>query len=126
MSTKREPEITKSIEVESKQVETISYLGPQGTFCESALMTQSDLSTYKSFPQKNIVDVFNKTSSGKTVNATGVIGCIFDKDALGVTNLDRRVTTNYNPKAEFYTNFYKFDAGFFNDLNENFVVFYIA
>ena len=66
MSTKREPEITKSIEVESKQVETISYLGPQGTFCESALMTQSDLSTYKSFPQKNIVDVFNKTSSGKT------------------------------------------------------------
>ena len=67
-----------------------------------------------------------KTSSGKTVNVTGVIGCIFDKDALGVTNLDRRVTTNYNPKAEFYTNFYKFDAGFFNDLNENFVVFYIA
>ena len=66
MSTKREPEITKSIEVESKQVETISYLGPQGTFCESALMTQSDLSTYKSFPQKNIVDVFNKTFSGKT------------------------------------------------------------
>ena len=67
-----------------------------------------------------------KTASGTTVNITGVIGCIFDKDALGVTNLDRRVTTNYNPKAEFYTNFYKFDAGFFNDLNENFVVFYIA
>ena len=67
-----------------------------------------------------------KTASGTTVNVTGVIGCIFDKDALGVTNLDRRVTTNYNPKAEFYTNFYKFDAGFFNDLNENFVVFYIA
>ena len=67
-----------------------------------------------------------KTASGATVNVTGVIGCIFDKDALGVTNLDRRVTTNYNPKAEFYTNFYKFDAGFFNDLNENFVVFYIA
>ena len=67
-----------------------------------------------------------KTASGQTVNVTGIIGCIFDKDALGVTNLDRRVTTNYNPKAEFYTNFYKFDAGFFNDLNENFVVFYIA
>ena len=60
-----------------------------------------------------------KTASGQTVNVAGVIGCIFDKDALGVTNLDRRVTTNYNPKAEFYTNFYKFDAGFFNDLNEN-------
>lgn len=67
-----------------------------------------------------------KTSSGKTVEMTGLIGVMFDRDALGVTNLDRRVTTNYNPKAEFYTNFYKFDAGYYNDLNENFVVFYLG
>ena len=67
-----------------------------------------------------------KTASGVTVNVSGILGVIFDRDALGVTNLDRRVTTNYNPKAEFYTNFYKFDAGFYNDLNENFVVFYVA
>lgn len=66
-----------------------------------------------------------KTSSNEEVEQSGLIGVIFDRDALGVANLDRRVTTNYNPKAEFYTNFYKFDAGFFNDLNENFVVFYI-
>ena len=51
---------------------------------------------------------------------------MFDRDALGVANLDRRVTTNYNPKAEFFSNWYKFDAGYFNDLNENFVFFYIA
>lgn len=57
---------------------------------------------------------------------TGVIGVLFDKYALGVTNLDNRVTTNYNPKAEFYTNFYKLDAGFFNDLDENFILFYMA
>lgn len=67
-----------------------------------------------------------KTSSGKTVEVSGVLGVVFDRDALGVSNLDRRVTTNYNPKAEFYTNFYKFDSGFFNDLDENFVVFYVA
>ncbi len=67
-----------------------------------------------------------KTSSAKTVEMTGLIGVMFDRDALGVTNLDRRVTTNYNPKAEFYTNFYKFDAGYYNDLNENFVVFYLG
>ena len=67
-----------------------------------------------------------KTSSNKTVEMTGLIGVMFDRDALGVTNLDRRVTTNYNPKAEFYTNFYKFDAGYYNDLNENFVVFYLG
>lgn len=67
-----------------------------------------------------------KTSSGFDVDVTGVIGCIFDREALGVSNLDRRVTTNYNPKAEFYTNFYKFDAGFYNDLDENFIVFFIG
>lgn len=67
-----------------------------------------------------------KTSSGKVVEFSGILGAIFDRDALGVTNLDRRVTTNYNAKAEFYTNFYKFDAGFFNDLGENMAVFFVA
>ncbi len=67
-----------------------------------------------------------KTSSGNDVEMSGIIGVMFDRDALGVTNLNRRVTTNYNPKAEFYTNFYKFDAGYYNDLSENFVVFFVG
>ena len=66
-----------------------------------------------------------KTSSGRDVNVSGVIGVMFDRDALGVTNMDRRVTTNYNPKAEFFNNWFKYDAGYFNDLNENFVVFFV-
>lgn len=66
------------------------------------------------------------TASGAAINASGILGVMFDHDALGVTNLDRRVTTNYNPKAEFYNNWYKFDAGYFNDTNENFVVFFVA
>ena len=76
------------------------------------------------FDEVSKVDV--KTAGGKTVSLKGIIGVIFDRDALGVSNLSRRVTTNYNPKAEFYTNFYKFDAGYFNDMNENFVVFFAA
>jgi len=67
-----------------------------------------------------------KTASGATVSASGILAVMFDRDALGVTNLDRRVTTNYNPKGEFYNNWYKFDAGYFNDTNENFVVFFVA
>ncbi len=70
--------------------------------------------------------VYVKTASGDDVTVTGVLGVMFDRDALGVTNIDRRVTTHYNEKAEFYNNFYKFDAGYFNDLNENFVVFFAA
>lgn len=67
-----------------------------------------------------------KTASGTDVNVTGVLAVMFDTEACGVSNPDKRVTTNYNPKAEFYTNFYKFDAGYFNDENENFVVFFVA
>ncbi|WP_443699222.1 hypothetical protein [Pseudomonas sp.] len=84
---------------------------------------QGSGTTY-SFEDTSSINV--KTASGKTVDASGIIGIIFDRDALGVTNLDRRVTTNYNARAEFYTNFYKFDAGYYNDLDENFVVFHVA
>lgn len=72
------------------------------------------------------VNIAQTDGTTEEVNASGILCVMFDRDALGVTNQDRRVTTNYNPKAEFYTNFYKFDAGYFNDANENFVVFFIA
>lgn len=70
--------------------------------------------------------VYVKTASGHDETVTGVLCTMFDRDALGVTNFNRRVTTNYNPKAEFYNNWYKADAGYFNDFNENFVVFFVA
>lgn len=84
---------------------------------------QGSGTTY-AFEDVSAIDV--KTSSGVSVKIDGVIGVMFDRDAIGVSNLDKRVTTNYNPKAEFYTNFYKFDSGYYNDLNENFVVFYLG
>ena len=65
-------------------------------------------------------------NSGTALSVTGVLGCIFDRDALGVMNNNQRVTTQYNPKAEFTNYFYKKDARYFNDLNENFVFFYVA
>lgn len=67
-----------------------------------------------------------KTASGQEQDVTGILGVIFDRDALGVMNNNQRVTTQYNPKAEFTNYFYKKDARYFNDLNENFVVFYVA
>lgn len=70
------------------------------------------------------IDTGNKTP--KAVTQTGILGVMFDTNALGVSNLNQRTTTSYNARAEFYTNYYKMDAGYFNDLNENFVVFYIA
>ncbi len=61
--------------------------------------------------------------SQSPVTVEDIIGIAWDRDALGVSNLDRRVTTNWNPVAEFTNNWYKFDAGYFNDFNENIVVF---
>lgn len=72
------------------------------------------------------VKINDGTKTSKDVTQAGIIGVMFDTNALGVSNLNQRTTTAYNARAEFYTNFYKMDAGYFNDLNENFVVFYIA
>lgn len=77
-----------------------------------------------SFTDVSTIDI--KTSGNNTIKATGILGVMFDRDSLGVTNLDRRVTSQYNAKAEFFNNWFKFDAGYFNDMNENFVVFFVA
>lgn len=76
----------------------------------------------------SFADVSKIVRKGSSTNLTvsGVLGVMFDRNALGVSNLSKRVTSNYNAKAEFYNNYYKFDAGYFNDTNENFVVFYVA
>lgn len=80
----------------------------------------------KNYDFANVSNINVKSASGEAVNVSGVLGVMFDRDALGVCNLDRRVTTTYNAKAEFFNNYFKFDAGYFNDTNENFVVFFVA
>ena len=76
------------------------------------------------FTSASAIDVV--TTEGNTVQTGGILCCAFDRDALGVANLDRRTRTHTNDKAEFVNNFVKADAGYWNDFDENFVVFYIA
>lgn len=66
------------------------------------------------------------TASGHTVNASGIVGIMYDHDAMGISNLKRKTTSNYNPKADFTNYFHKAFAGYWNDLNENMVVFMVA
>lgn len=99
--------------VKLPQAETVPYWQGSGTTYAFA-----DTATIKS--KKTVENVTTETTH------SGILGVMFDRDALGVCNLNRRVTTAYNAKAEFFNNFYKFDAGYFNDTNENFVVFYVA
>ena len=67
-----------------------------------------------------------KTADGHTVSQAGILCAIFDRDACGVSNLNKRVTTDWNAKGEFWNNWYKFDAGYFNDFNENGIVFHLG
>lgn len=76
-----------------------------------------------SWDEVSKIDV--STESGD-VATTGIIGVMFDRWALGVNNVSRKVTSQWTPNAEFFTNFYKYKAAYFNDLNENFVVFFVA
>lgn len=84
---------------------------------------QGSGTTY-SFDDVSSIDVAIKDGKAtKEIKASGILGVLFDTNAVGITCQNQRVTTNYNPRAEFYTNFTKFDAGYYNDLNENFIVF---
>lgn len=76
------------------------------------------------FDEVSKIDV--SSADGHDVDTTGILGVMFDRWALGVSNVQRKVTSQYTPSAEFFTNFYKYKAGYFNDLNENFVVFFVA
>lgn len=66
-----------------------------------------------------------KTGTGHDVEADGILAVMFDRDALGVANTDRAVDSVYNGKGRFTNNFYHYTAGYWNDLNENFIVFYV-
>lgn len=81
----------------------------------------------QSYAFEDVSKIITQLEEGESaVTVTGVLGIMFDRDALGVSNLNRRVTSSYNAKAEFYNNFYKADAGAFVDPSEQALVFIVA
>lgn len=78
-----------------------------------------------SFTDISKIDV-TLDNSKEVAKVGGIVGILFDDEALKVGNLSQYVTTNYNAKGDFYTNYYKEQSGFFVDLAENFVIFYVG
>lgn len=109
--------------VKLPQADTVPYWQGSG-------LTYDFASTSKINVQVNVDEVDQETGDTirrkVNVEQSGILGVMFDRYAVGVANLDRRVTANYNGRAEFFNNWYKFDAGYFNDPNENFIVFYVG
>ena len=66
-----------------------------------------------------------KLDESNTVSKKGIIGVIYDYEAMGVTLNERRSTSERNNHDE-YTNYYnKANIGYFNDMSENGIVFYL-
>lgn len=76
------------------------------------------------FADTSRIDI--RTGSGAEINVTGIVGVLYDRDAMGISNLKRKTTSNYNPKADFTNYFHKAFAGYFNDMNENGIVLSVA
>ena len=60
------------------------------------------------------------------VNQSGIIGIMFDDEAAAVCNENYRITSAYNPRGEYTNYFYKWDAQYMNDVQENAIVFVIS
>lgn len=107
------------------------YLQSETFHNEFTALPEADLVPYwqgsgTSYKWSDTSKIDVKTTEGHNVTLTGIIGALWDREALGVANIDRRVATDFNSKGEFYQNFFKWDAEYFNDFNENFVVFFAA
>ena len=67
-----------------------------------------------------------KTAGGATVEQDNIIGVLFDHDALGIMEDKPTVRTKYINSAEFTNYWFKQKIAYFNDTNENFIVFLLA
>lgn len=66
------------------------------------------------------------TSGGHEITTTGILSVMFDRDALGVLCKNKRVKSHVTELEEFTTYKYIEDGEYFNDFNENFIVFFMA
>lgn len=57
------------------------------------------------------------------VNQSDVVAVLCDRDAVMVCNDEPTVTSQYNADGDFTNFFYKFKCSYFNDLDENGIVF---
>lgn len=77
------------------------------------------------FNDTSAINIKLDENEGGTISKKGIIGVIYDYEAMGVTLNERRSTSERNNHDE-YTNYYnKANIGYFNDMSENGIVFYL-
>lgn len=63
------------------------------------------------------------TSGGSTVDKSGILGILFDRDGIMACNEDPEVRSQYNADGNFTNFFYCYDASFYNDFDENGIIY---
>lgn len=84
---------------------------------------QGSGSLNKAFTIDEMSKINLTTSNNHTIETTGILSVMFDRDALGVLCKDKRVKSHVTELEEFTTYKYIEDGEYFNDFNENFIVF---
>jgi hypothetical protein len=87
----------------------------QGTGTDGALANRSKI---------NVIPASENGSTepeAQTIN--NLIGVLFDRDAAMICNEDPEVTSQYNADGNFTNYFYNYDCSYYNDLDENAIVF---
>lgn len=59
----------------------------------------------------------------KRVQHSNLVGILFDRDAAMICNEEPEVTSQYNPDGNFTNFFYNYDCSYYNDFDENALVF---
>lgn len=70
----------------------------------------------------NVLNVDGTCSAtADPIEESGIIGCLFDDEALGITVIDEGVRSIENPDGRYFNNFYNWTCRWYNDQTENFV-----
>lgn len=78
-----------------------------------------------SFAETSKVNI--KLPDGNVVNKSGILGIMFDRDAIAVCNHTREArTAPFNAKGNFYNTYFTTDNSYIIDTNENIIVFYVS
>lgn len=67
-----------------------------------------------------------RTGADLTVNQSGVVAVMYDREAVCLFNERYQVTSEYNPVGRFTNYFYHQDVRYLLDPSKNFVVFYLG
>lgn len=83
-------------------------------------------SFWQSIKYPDVIKI-NIASTGTLVQQANILAILYDRDALGLYKKDSwNSTTPFNSAGGYYNTYYHHKELYFNDLSENFVVFYIA